>query len=170
MKLFLVHTMLFVVSICKNKSGWFLFDMSLWGWWWSQKCCWQLGSITDFGFLTQLCWRSSPHDTKEPMKLFLVHTMLFVVSICKNKSGWFLFDMSLGLLVVTQILLLTAWILDTAFQPNFCLRSNLHDTKKPMKLYLFHTMLFDGPYVRIKVVDSCLICPWGCWWSQKLCC
>jgi hypothetical protein len=27
------------------------------------------------------------HDTKEPMKLFLVHTMLFVGCIWKNKSG-----------------------------------------------------------------------------------
>jgi hypothetical protein len=34
------------------------------------------------------------------MKPFLVHTMLFVGSIWKNKSGWFLFVVSLGLLVV----------------------------------------------------------------------
>jgi hypothetical protein len=27
------------------------------------------------------------HDIKEPMKLFLVHTMLLVGSIWKNKSG-----------------------------------------------------------------------------------
>jgi hypothetical protein len=27
------------------------------------------------------------HDTKEPVKLFLVHTMLLVGSIWKNKSG-----------------------------------------------------------------------------------
>jgi hypothetical protein len=25
------------------------------------------------------------------------------------------------------------------------------------------------PYGRIKVVDSCLFWPCGCWWSQKLC-
>jgi hypothetical protein len=25
------------------------------------------------------------------------------------------------------------------------------------------------PYGRIKVVDSCLLCPCGCWWPQKLC-
>jgi hypothetical protein len=37
------------------------------------------------------------------MKLILVHTMLFVGSTWKNKSGWFLF-VSLGLLVVTEIL------------------------------------------------------------------
>jgi hypothetical protein len=29
----------------------------------------------------------TPQDTKDPMKLFLVHTMLFVGSIWKNKSG-----------------------------------------------------------------------------------
>jgi hypothetical protein len=44
------------------------------------------------------------------MKLFLVHTMLFVGSIWKNKeSVWFLFLMSLGLLMATEIVL-TAWI------------------------------------------------------------
>jgi hypothetical protein len=37
------------------------------------------------------------------MKPFLVHTMVFVGSIWKNKSGWFLFVVSLGLLVVTEI-------------------------------------------------------------------
>jgi hypothetical protein len=39
------------------------------------------------------------------MKLFLVHTMLFVGSIWKNKSGWFLFVMSLGLLMATELVL-----------------------------------------------------------------
>jgi hypothetical protein len=50
------------------------------------------------------------------VKLFLVHTMLLVGSIWKNKSGWFLFVMSLWLLVapenvLTQVLLKTnpAW-------------------------------------------------------------
>jgi hypothetical protein len=40
------------------------------------------------------------------MKLFLAHTMVFVGSIWKSKSGWFLFVMSLGLSVaITQVLL-----------------------------------------------------------------
>jgi hypothetical protein len=40
------------------------------------------------------------------MKLFLVHTMVFVGSIWKSKSGWFLFvSMSLGLSVATEVLL-----------------------------------------------------------------
>jgi hypothetical protein len=39
------------------------------------------------------------------MKLFLAHTMVFVESIWKSKSGWFLFVMSLGLTVATQVLL-----------------------------------------------------------------
>jgi hypothetical protein len=42
------------------------------------------------------------------MKLFLVHTMVFVGSIEKKKSGWFLFVVLLRLLVVTfstQVLL-----------------------------------------------------------------
>jgi hypothetical protein len=33
------------------------------------------------------CGKPTLHDTKEPMKLFFVHTMLFVGSIWKNKSG-----------------------------------------------------------------------------------
>jgi hypothetical protein len=39
------------------------------------------------------------------MKLFLVHTMLFVGTKWKNKSGWFLFVMSLWLLVAPEIVL-----------------------------------------------------------------
>jgi hypothetical protein len=39
------------------------------------------------------------------MKLFLVRTMLFVGTTWKNKSGWFLFVMSLWLLVVREIVL-----------------------------------------------------------------
>ena len=35
-------------------------------------------------------WKPSLSDTKEPMKLFLVHTMLSVEFIWKNKSGWLL--------------------------------------------------------------------------------
>jgi hypothetical protein len=37
------------------------------------------------------------------MKLFLAHPMVFVGSIWKNKSGWFLFVMPLGLSVATEI-------------------------------------------------------------------
>jgi hypothetical protein len=39
------------------------------------------------------------------MKLFLAHTMVFVGSIWKNKSGWFPIGMSLGLSVATEIVL-----------------------------------------------------------------
>jgi hypothetical protein len=39
------------------------------------------------------------------MKLFLAHTMVFVGSIWKNKSGWFQFVMSLSLSVATEIVL-----------------------------------------------------------------
>jgi hypothetical protein len=47
------------------------------GCWWPRKLCWQLGSITDF--VPKFCWEPTLQYTKEPMKLFLVHTMLFVV-------------------------------------------------------------------------------------------
>jgi hypothetical protein len=39
------------------------------------------------------------------MKLFLAHTVVFVGSIWKNKSGWFLFVVSMGLSVATEIVL-----------------------------------------------------------------
>jgi hypothetical protein len=74
------------------------------GCWWPRKLCWQLGSITDFG-PNKFWWKPTLHDTKDPVKLLLVHTMLFVGSIWMNKSGWFLFVMSLWLLVAKEIVL-----------------------------------------------------------------
>jgi hypothetical protein len=44
-------------------------------------------------------------DTTDPMKLFLAHPMVFVGSIWKIKSGWFVFVMPLGLSVSTEIVL-----------------------------------------------------------------
>jgi hypothetical protein len=78
-----------------------------WGCLWPQKFCWLLGSITVFW--PKFCWKSTLHETTERMKLFLVHTMLFVRSIWKSKSGWFLFVMSLGLSVATEVLLTAGW-------------------------------------------------------------
>jgi hypothetical protein len=108
MKLFLAHTMVFVGSIWKSKSGWFPFVMSL-----------GLSVATEIGlaawvhhscFSTQVyCSKSTLRDTTEPIKLFLAHTMVFVGSIWKSKSGWFPFVMSLGLSVATDIVL-AAWV------------------------------------------------------------
>jgi hypothetical protein len=54
------------------------------------------------------------------MKLFLVHTMLFVGSIWKNKSGSFLFVMSLWLLVAKEIVLTAeSWDPSLFFDPSF---------------------------------------------------
>jgi hypothetical protein len=55
------------------------------------------------------------------MKLFLAHTMVFVGSIWKSKSGWFLFVMSLGLSVaITQVLLTVGcWDPSLIFNPSF---------------------------------------------------
>jgi hypothetical protein len=62
--------------------------------------------------------KSTLHHTIEPMKLFLVPTMVFVGCIIwKNKSGWFLFVMSLGLSVATENVLLLVSIAD--FHPKF---------------------------------------------------
>jgi hypothetical protein len=110
MKLFLAHTMVFVGSIWKSKSGWFLFVMSL-----------GLSVAITQVLLTAGCWdpsmifnssfaeKPTPHGTTDPMKLFLAHTMVFVGSIWKSKSDWFLFVMSLGLSVaITQVMLTDA--------------------------------------------------------------
>jgi hypothetical protein len=59
------------------------------------------------------------------MKLFLAHTMVFVASIWKNKSGWFLIVVSMGLSVATEIVLTAGVITD--FQPKFCPKSTPHD-------------------------------------------
>jgi hypothetical protein len=57
------------------------------------------------------------------MKLFLAHTMVFVGSIWKSKSGWFLFVMSLGLSGATQVLLTAGcgllWGPSLIFNPSF---------------------------------------------------
>jgi hypothetical protein len=60
-------------------------------------------SITDFQ--PKFCSKSTPHDSTGAIKLFLAHTMVFVGSIWKNKSGWFLFVMSMGVSVTTEIVL-----------------------------------------------------------------
>jgi hypothetical protein len=52
------------------------------------------------------------------MKLFLAHTMVFVGSIWKSKSGWFLFVMSLGLSLATEVLL-TSGSITMIFDPSF---------------------------------------------------
>jgi hypothetical protein len=62
-----------------------------WGCQWPQKFCWLLGDgVHHYDFQPKFCWKSTLHDTTEPMELFLVHTMVFVGSIWKSKSGWFL--------------------------------------------------------------------------------
>jgi hypothetical protein len=72
---------------------------------WLLKLCWQLeSSITDV-FWPKFFWKPILNGTTDPVKLFLAHVMLFVGSIWKSKSGWFLFVMSLWLSVATEIVL-----------------------------------------------------------------
>jgi hypothetical protein len=81
----------------------------------------------------------------------------------EEKSGWFLFVVSLGLLMATEIVL-TVGIRITDFQPKFWHIPNLHETTDPMKplfVSILQWCLLD-PYGRIKVVSSCLLCCWGC--------
>jgi hypothetical protein len=106
MKLALAHTVVFVGSIWKNKSGWFLFVMSMGLSVATEIVLTPAGSITDFQ--PKFCLKSTPHDSTEPMKLFLAHTLVFVGSIWKNKSGWFMIVMSMGLSVATEIVLTSA--------------------------------------------------------------
>jgi hypothetical protein len=88
-----------------------------------------------------ICSKSTLHHTTEPMKLFLVPTVVFVGCIIwKNKSGWFLFVMSLGLSVATESLL-TAMRSIADFQTMICSKSTLHHTTEPMKLFLVNTMV-----------------------------
>jgi hypothetical protein len=102
------------------------------------------------------------------MKLCLLHTMLFVGSIWKNKSGWFLFVMSLWLSVAPEIVL-TAGIHHWYSTPSF---AENHPPRTPKTQWnsssSIQCCLLD-PYVRIKVVGSCLLCSCGCQWPQKLC-
>jgi hypothetical protein len=145
MKLFLVPTIVFVGSIWKNKSGWFLFVMSL-GLSVAAENLLLLGS-TAADFQPMISSKSTLHHTTEPMKLFLVPTMVFVGSIWKNKSGWFLFVMSLGLSVATENLLtaeVQCAIADFRIIPMICFKSTLHHTTEPMKLFLVPTMVFAG--------------------------
>jgi multimeric flavodoxin WrbA len=104
MKLFLAHTMVFVGCIWKNKSGWFQFVMSLGLSVASENVLTAAGSISDFQ--PKFGSKSTPHDTTEPMKLFLAHTMVFDVGcIWKNKNGWFQIVMTLGLSMATELVL-----------------------------------------------------------------
>jgi hypothetical protein len=76
----------------------------------------------------------------------------------------------MGLLVVTEILL-TAWIHDWLwiFNPIYAEDEALMTPKGQWNSSLSIQCCLLCPYARIKVIDSCLICPWGCWWSQKFC-
>jgi hypothetical protein len=112
--------------------------------------------------------KSTLHDTTDPMKLFLLHTVVFVGSIWKNKSGWFLFVMSLELSLATEN------VLD--FQPKFCSKSTLHDTTDPMKLFLFktHMVVFVGSIWKNKsgwLLFVMFLCSYAyCfWWPLKSC-
>jgi hypothetical protein len=127
MKLFLARTMVFVGSTWKNKSSWFLFVMSM-----------GLSEATDLvltfyfcgfaiiDFQPKFCSKSTPHDVTEPMKLFLAHTVVFVGSIWKNKSGWFLIVMSLELSVATEI------VLTAADSPSMILNPSFAQNQRPM--------------------------------------
>jgi hypothetical protein len=101
MKLFLAHSWCFVGSIWENESGWFLFVVSL-GLSGAAEIVLTAG-IHHCNFQPKFCSKSTLHDTTEPMKLFLDHSVMFVGSIWKNESGWFLFVVSLWLSVATEL-------------------------------------------------------------------
>jgi hypothetical protein len=79
MKLFLAHTMVFVGSIWEGKSDCFPFVMSLGLSVATEIVLTAAGSITP-DFQPKFRSKSTPHDTTEPMKLFLVNTMVFTGS------------------------------------------------------------------------------------------
>jgi hypothetical protein len=103
------------------------------------------------------------------MKLSLTHTMLFVGSIWNNKCVWFLFVMSLWLLVAKEIVL-TAGIHHWFFDPSFAENQPCMTPKIQWNTSLSIQCCLLGQYKRTKVVDSCLLCP--CGWlvaARKLC-
>jgi hypothetical protein len=123
MKLFIAHTMVFVGSIWKSKSRWFLFVMSL-----GLSVVTQVllaAGVHHTDFQPKFCQKSTPHDTTDPMTLFLAHTMVFVESIWKCKSHWFLFVMSLGLSVATEVFL-TVRGPSLIFNPRFAKNDQPH--------------------------------------------
>jgi hypothetical protein len=107
MKLFLAHPMVFGGSIWKIKSGWFLFVMPL-GLSVATEIVLTAG-VHRTGSQPKFGSKSTLNDTTEPMKLFLAHTMVFVGSIWKIKSGWFLFVMPLRACQLPQILCADCW-------------------------------------------------------------
>jgi penicillin-binding protein-related factor A (putative recombinase) len=108
MKLFLAHPMVFCGSIWKIKSGLFLFVMPLGLSVATEIVLTMLGSITDFQ--PKFGSKSTLNDTTKQMKLFLTHTIVFVGSIWKIKSGCFLFVMPMGLSVAATEIVLTAGV------------------------------------------------------------
>jgi hypothetical protein len=155
----------FVGSIWKNESGWFLFVVSL-GLSVATEIVLPTAGIHQCDFQPKFCSKSTLHDTTEPMKLFLAHSVVFVGSILwKNESGWFLFVVSLALPVATENVL-TARIHQCNFQPKFCSKSTLHDTAEPMKLFLAHSVVFVGSIWKNESGLSLFNCPWHCQWPQ----
>jgi uncharacterized membrane protein AbrB (regulator of aidB expression) len=143
------------ICIWKCKSGWFLFAVSLGLLVVTEFVLAAVadGSITDFQ--PKFCSKSTLYDTTEWITYFLAHTMVFVGSIWKNKSGWFLFVMTLGLSVATEIVLAAGVHHWFSFSAQV-LKSTLHNTTEPMKLLFVHAMVFDGS------VDMCEI-GWPLW-------
>jgi hypothetical protein len=91
------------------------------------------------------------------MKLFLVPTMVFVgFIIWKNKSGWFLFAMSLGLSVATEIVV--CWGPLLIFNPWFAQNQPCTTPQSQWNSFLsLQWCLLDASYGRIRVVGSFVV-------------
>jgi hypothetical protein len=55
------------------------------------------------------------------------------------------------------------------FDPSFAQNQPCTTPKSQWNSSLSIQCCLLDPYGRIKVVDSCLLCPCGCWWPRKLC-
>jgi hypothetical protein len=107
------------------------------------------------------------------MKLFLAHTVVFVGSIWKSKSGWFLCIMSPGLSGATEVLLTVGVHLWSSliFNPSFAENQPCMTPQGQWNSSLPIRWCLLDPYGRVRVVGSCLLCPLGCHcqWPQKFC-
>jgi hypothetical protein len=64
---------------------------------------------------------------------------------------------------------LTDGIPSLIFDPSFAENQPCMAPKTQWNSSLSIQCCLLDPYGRIKVVDSCLLCPCGCWWPRKLC-
>jgi hypothetical protein len=93
--------------------------------------------------------------------------MVFVGSIWKSKSGWFLFVMTSRLSVATEFCY--CWGPSLIFNPSFAENQPCMTPQGQWNSSLPIQWCLLDPYGRVRVVGSCVLCRLGCQWPQKFC-